>query len=117
MYTNGASAQILPMQRKTAKRFIRPPLLGHAEGESKPQRQRFEEGTPAGGGPYNSTSHGSTLPFRPFLILIITVFLAKSSGFPKKRKNFFILEKNTAALGKIRGILHSPSLKNLDSKK
>ena len=48
MYTNGASAQILPMQRKTAKRFIRPPLLGHAEGESKPQRQRFGGNSPAG---------------------------------------------------------------------
>ena len=100
MYTNGASAQILPMQRKTAKRFIRPPLLGYAEGESKPQRQRFEEGTPAGGGPYNSTSHGSTLPFRPFLILIITVFLAKSSGFPKKLKIFFLCKKPSASAHK-----------------
>ena len=66
---------------------------------------------------YESASHGTTLPFRSVFPFIIPAFLVKSSVFPKKRKKFFILEKNTAALEKIRGILHSPSLKNLDSKK
>ena len=65
----------------------------HTGRGGEPQRQRFEEGAPAGGEPYNSASHGNTLPFRPFLDFIITVFLAKSSGFPKKLKIFFVRKK------------------------